>query len=113
MNSSRACGMLMNLAQISVCSTLTWLQATSFQCLCQWPAQELEKKMEFIHQFKQHMEDIQRERSLQELLESENLETGGRPILFVQTDGMDQAKWALPRWGTDRPGKHASGIVRL
>ncbi|CAE7757160.1 NHX3, partial [Symbiodinium pilosum] len=49
--------------------------------------QELEKKMEFIHQFKQHMEDIQRERSLQELLESENLETGGRPILFVQTDG--------------------------
>ena len=69
--------------------------------------------MEFIHCYKQHIEDIQRQRSLQELLQSESVGMGARPILFVQTDGMDQAKWALPRDGTERAGKQASGIVSL
>ena len=68
--------------------------------------------MEKVHAYKSHIELVQRDRSLEAVLQGENLFTNDQAILFIQTDGVDQAKWALPRTGDLRDPKKTSNIVR-
>ena len=72
---------------------------------------DLDRKMEFVYDYKNHLEDVQRDRSLEQMLQAENCFSGNTPVLFVQTDGMDQAKWSVPRL-CDRPSKEMSSVVR-
>ena len=68
--------------------------------------------MGFVYQYKRHLEDVQRDRSLEQMLQAEDCFTSSTPVLLVQTDGMDQAKWSVPRlW--DRPSKEMSSVVRM
>ena len=73
---------------------------------------DLDRRLEFVYAYKQHISDVQKDRALEELLQSEDLRSSCRPILFCQTDGMDQAKWAIPRLG-ERQGKETASIVRF
>ena len=68
--------------------------------------------MSFVHEYKNHLQDVQRDRSLEQMLQSEDcFLTNNTPVLLVQTDGMDQAKWSVPRlW--DRPSKEMGSVVR-
>ena len=68
--------------------------------------------MGFVYDYKKHLEDVQRDRSLEQMLQSEDcFLTNNTPVLLVQTDGMDQAKWSVPRlW--DRPSKEMGSVVR-
>ncbi|CAE7897802.1 NHX3 [Symbiodinium microadriaticum] len=75
-------------------------------------ARDLDTKMGFVYDYKKHLEDVQRDRSLEQMLQSEDcFLTNNTPVLLVQTDGMDQAKWSVPRlW--DRPSKEMGSVVR-
>ena len=77
--------------------------------------EDLECKLQHIHQYREHLRDVARDRSVETTLQSENIFTDGvsRPILFLQTDGMDQAKWSVPRYGPPQQSKQASMVVRF
>ena len=78
-----------------------------------YSSKDVELKLEHVTAYKMHLEDVQRDRALEHAFQSENVlaNTSGA-ILFIQTDGMDQGKWALPRFG-DRVSKQAAKIVRF
>ncbi|CAE7251611.1 unnamed protein product, partial [Symbiodinium microadriaticum] len=72
---------------------------------------DLNDKMVYVAEYKDHIEAVQRDRNLEQQLQSESLATSPRAVLFVQTDGMDQAKWSLPRLG-EKQTKKTSNVVR-
>ncbi|CAE7275062.1 unnamed protein product, partial [Symbiodinium sp. KB8] len=71
---------------------------------------DLNDKMVYVAEYKDHIEAVQRDRNLEQQLQSESLATSPRAVLFVQTDGMDQAKWSLPRLG-EKQTKKTSNVV--
>ena len=77
-------------------------------------AEDVQEKLAMVDEYVNHLKDVQRDRSLECLLQTETLEAGGnsRAVLLVQTDGMDQAKWSLPRQGGPRPSKKTASVVR-
>ena len=56
--------------------------------------------MQLLQSYRQHITDVSQDRHLESMLQLENvfIAADSRPILFCQTDGMDQAKWAIPRY---------------
>ena len=76
--------------------------------------QDVEERLSLVYSYKEHIQAVQADRGLEELLQTENIfQSGSAPgILFLQTDGMDQAKWAVPRAGSDRSAKQTANIVR-
>ena len=73
---------------------------------------DLQTKLQYVHEYKDHLQSIQRDRSLEQMLQSEEVYVNDTPVLFVQTDGMDQAKWGVPRYFADRPSKEMAKVVR-
>ena len=68
--------------------------------------------MRYVAEYKEHLEAVQSDRNLEQQLQAESLSTSPRAVLFIQTDGMDQAKWSVPRMGDKQP-KKSSNVVRL
>lgn len=71
----------------------------------------MEEKLGHVRAYKMHIQDVQADRALEHTLQSENIMEGSA-VLLLQTDGMDQAKWALPRPGQPRLSKQAASVVR-
>ena len=67
--------------------------------------------MALLHDYKAHIKGVQRDRMLEATLQGENIFMGSKPILFVQTDGMDQSKWACPRLSL-RSSKQQAKYIR-
>jgi hypothetical protein len=58
----------------------------------------LADRFEKIKEYKAHINQVMSDRALESSLKSMNpLENSRQAILFCQTDGMDQAKWSVPR----------------
>ena len=62
-------------------------------------AEDLQEKLQYVHEYKEHIHNVTKDWAVQELLQTENIYDGQTPILFCQTDGMDQAKCSVPRAG--------------
>ena len=79
-------------------------------------AKDLGDKLESVDAYVHHLQDVQRDRALESALQTQTLDHtasgANRAVLLVQTDGMDQAKWSLPRHGGARQSKKAASVVR-
>ncbi|CAE7749170.1 unnamed protein product [Symbiodinium sp. CCMP2456] len=95
-------------------SRLKFRDASEFpECDDCYRLKDLVKKMTYVAEYKRHIESVQQDRNLEQLLQAECLGTSPRAILFVQTDGMDQAKWSIPRLGDKQPKKTSSVVRKL
>ncbi|CAE7479013.1 PIGB [Symbiodinium natans] len=68
------------------------------------------ERLLYLRDYKVLVEDVQKDRQLESSLQTENVFLGNKPILFLQTDGMDQAKWSVPRrYGHRQEGRPCQG----
>ena len=65
-----------------------------------------------LQEYSSHIKDVQKDRALEGTLQTENIFQSSKAILFIQTDGMDQAKWSVPRYPENRPTKATAGLIR-
>ena len=72
---------------------------------------DMSERMALLHDYKAHIKGVQRDRMLEATLQGENIFMGSKPILFVQTDGVDQSKWACPRLSL-RSSKQQAKYIR-
>ena len=75
-------------------------------------AQDIGRKFAKIQELKDHLKAVRMDRDLEQLLQSRDPVTADRPCLFLQVDGMDQAKWSLPRIFHHRGSKDLQKFVR-
>ena len=75
--------------------------------------QDLQLKLQHLQDYRDHLAAVAKDRQLECRSQSEDVWGGSqKPVLFLQTDGMDQAKWALPRLSKLTQSKRMSGVVR-
>ena len=74
--------------------------------------QDLCKKFGLVREYKDHLRAVGFDRELEQHLEGLDPHSSDAPILLLQFDGMDQAKWALPRFPENRGSKALQQFVR-
>ena len=67
---------------------------TCVRCAC---IQDPAGKFAAVKDYRKHVRDIMKDRDLKETLWNTPVQNTDRPILYLSVDGMDQAKWRIPR----------------
>ena len=70
------------------------------------------KKFSLVRDYKDHLRAVSLDRELEQFFESRNPQTSSNPTIFVQLDGMDQSKWAMPRLVQHRGSKDLHKFIR-
>ncbi|CAE7231020.1 unnamed protein product [Symbiodinium sp. CCMP2592] len=73
---------------------------------------DVSKKFGLIRDYKEHLRAVGFDRELEQHLEGLDPRNSDAPILLLQFDEMDQAKWSLPRYPENRGSKTLQQYVR-
>ena len=65
-----------------------------------------------MREYKEHLRAVSLDRELEQHFQGLNPINSDRPVMFLQIDGMDQSKWALPRYPGNRVSKEFSKYIR-